>query len=180
MSPDFQIITQRLELKLITVDEAQSLADCVSHSPTLHQWIDWCHPHFTLDEAQRFLIATRLNWVKVQALGFGIYLKESDQLIGMVAVNEFYHTFNMASLGYWMSDAKQRKGYAKEALDALIEFCFSKLELTRLEIVCDPDNLPSQQLALACGAKMEALAKNRFLFHGLPKDGIVFSVIPTN
>ncbi len=155
------------------------MQDLITQSPSLHDWVDWCREDFTLKEAERFILATRLNWVKAQAYGFGIFdRKHGNKLIGMVAINELYHTFNMASLGYWLGDEHQNQGYAKEALDALIEFCFSMLKLTRLEIVCDPDNLPSQKLAIACGAQFETMAKNRYLHHGIPKLGMVYSIVP--
>lgn len=178
MSPDFQIITQRLQLRLITLDDANALVDCIRHSPSLHQWIDWCHSQFSDREADRFILATRLNWVKAEAFGFGVFDKKQRCLVGMVAINELYHTFNMASLGYWIADAYQHQGLGKEALDALIEFCFSRLQLTRLELVCDAENSASQRLALACGAQRECLARNRFLFNGCPKDGVVYSLVP--
>ncbi|MEI2563423.1 GNAT family N-acetyltransferase [Vibrio metoecus] len=178
MTPDFQIITQRLQLRLITATEAPELMQRIRQSQTLHQWVDWCHALFSTQEAEQFIQATRLNWVKAEAYGFGVFERQTQTLIGMVAINEFYHTFNMASLGYWIADDCQRQGYGKEALTALIVFCFERLELTRLEIVCDPDNVPSQMLALRCGAVQEQLAPNRFLYAGEPRAGIVFSLIP--
>ncbi len=159
MSPSFEIFTQRLHLRLIQPDYADELSTTVSQSKSLHQWIDWCEPSFTHKDAEQFILATRLNWVKGTAYGFGVFRKSDDKLIGMVAINELYHTFNMASLGYWVSDAYQGEGYAKEAFNALVEFCFSKLNLTRLEVVCDPDNQPSLKLATACGAEYEVTAK---------------------
>ncbi|MEQ1433088.1 GNAT family N-acetyltransferase, partial [Salmonella enterica] len=91
------------------------------------------------------------------AFGFGIYDRDSNTLLGMAAVNELYHTFNMASIGYWVADRYQRQGYAQEAIKALAEFCFAKLSLTRIEIVCDPDNNASQALIESVGAKKEAI-----------------------
>ncbi|NNN90193.1 GNAT family N-acetyltransferase, partial [Vibrio sp. 2-2(9)] len=57
---------------------------------------------------------------------------------------------------------------------------FAKLSLTRLEIVCDPDNEASQALIESVGAQKEAIARNRFIFQGKPKDGVVFSLLPTD
>lgn len=178
MTPDFHIVTPRLILRLIVLDESDQLVHCIQSSPSLHHWIDWCHKDFSHNQAERFILATRLNWVKAEAYGFGVYHRRTNQLIGMVAINEFYPTFNMASLGYWMSDEFQHQGYGKEALEALIEFSFSKLSLTRLEIVCDPENKPSQKLAIACGAEFETLARHRFLHNNQPKVGAVYSIIP--
>lgn len=178
MSPDYQIITQDLCLRLIENSESDQFAQLVRTSPQLHKWVDWCHADFSLEESERFLLATRLNWVKADSYGFGVFDRATDQLLGMVAINELYHTFNMASLGYWIGDIHHRKGIAKKALEALVEFCFAQLKVTRLEIVCDPDNVPSQRLVEACGATFEAEAANRYIFSGKPKTGLVYSIIP--
>lgn len=180
MSPEFLINTQHVQLRLLSIDEAADFAQLIQDSPSLHQWIDWCHAHFNQQDAERFILATRLNWIKADAYGFVVIDKATQQLVGMVAINEFSTTFNMASLGYWIGDEHQQQGFAKEALSALIEWSFAQLKLTRLEIICDPNNIPSQQLAKACGAKHECLAQNRFIFHGQPKAGLVFSIIPTS
>ncbi|MGR4990203.1 GNAT family N-acetyltransferase [Vibrio rotiferianus] len=180
MTPDFEIITPRLILKLIPSEEAHTLRDLLAESPSLHHWLDWCDKNITLKEAQDFLLATRLNWVKTEAFGFGIYERKDNCLVGMAAVNELYHTFNMASIGYWVADRHQRNGFAQEAIGALAEFCFAKLSLTRVEIVCDPDNIASQALIESVGAQKEAIARNRFIFHGKPKDGVVYSLLPSD
>lgn len=180
MSPDFQIITSRLCLRLINANEAEPLAMLIRTSPSLHQWVDWCHADFTLKEAQQFLLTTRLNWVKADGYGFGIFHRENGQLLGMVAINELYHTYNMVSIGYWIADKYQRQGNAREAITALVEFCFAKLQVSRIEIVCDPENLASQKLIERCHAKRESIARHRFLFHGEPRDGVVYSLIPSD
>ncbi|TFH93567.1 GNAT family N-acetyltransferase [Vibrio ouci] len=178
MTPSYQIITKDLNLRLIDSEEAEILRDCVCNSPSLHQWIDWCQPDFSTDDAERFILATRLNWVKAQAYGFGVFCRHSDQLLGMVAINEIYHTFNMASIGYWIGDAHQGQGHGSKAVNALVEFCFDVLKLTRIEIVCDPNNQASQKLIERCGGKFESRAENRFLYNGKPKTGLVYSIIP--
>lgn len=178
MSPDFEIITTRLALRLIPAEDASALQHLLVNSPTLHTWLDWCDENVSLKDAQEFVLATRLNWVKTSAFGFGIYDRTNHSLLGMAAVNELYHTFNMASIGYWVADRYQRQGYAQEAINALAEFCFAKLGLTRIEIVCDPDNTASQALIESVGAHREAIARNRFIFNGKPKDGIVYSLLP--
>ncbi len=144
MVVDFQIVTPRLVLKLVSSDDAQKLSDCIKQSPSLHQWVDWCSDNFSVDDADEFLLTTRLNWIQAKSFGFGVFRREDNALIGMVSVNELYHTFNMVSLGYWIADSYQNQGYGKESLNAVVEFCFDKLKITRIEIVCDPNNLPSK------------------------------------
>ena len=179
MSPDYQIITSSLVLRLVDSEEDEELQTLIRQSSSLHDWIEWCHADFSLQEAASFIQSTRVNWIKSQAFGFGVYRRCDDRLIGMVAINELYHTFNMASLGYWIGDEFQQQGYASKAVSALCDFCFDTLKLTRLEIVCDPDNQASRALALACGAEFEAYAANRFLVNRKPKTGAVYAIIPS-
>lgn len=68
----------------------------------------------------------------------------------------------------------------REAITALVEFCFAKLQVSRIAIVCDPANLASQKLIERCHAKRESIARHRFLFHGEPRDGVVYSLIPSD
>ncbi len=176
--PNFFIITKRLKLRLIRNEEVGSFTQAIRNSPSLHQWLDWCHRDFSTEDGYDFLVANRLNWLKGIAFGFGIFDKETNQFIGMVAVTERYLSFNMGCLGYWVSDSYQNLGFGKEALEALIECCFSKMKLTRLEIICDPNNISSHKIAEKCGAICEGMARNRFIHKGKPKDGLVYSIIP--
>ncbi|WP_295902873.1 GNAT family protein [uncultured Vibrio sp.] len=178
MTPQFTLSTERLVLRLIEAQEVELFCSSVTSSPTLHKWIDWCHADFSLEEGERFILATRLNWVRGEAYGFGLFRRSDDAFLGMVAINELYHTFNMASIGYWIADPYQGQGYAKEATKAVIEFCFDLLRVTRIELVCDPKNLASHALAVSCNAEQESLARNRFIYDGEPRDGLVFSLIP--
>ncbi|MDW2372599.1 GNAT family protein, partial [Vibrio sp. 1078-1] len=42
------------------------------------------------------------------------------------------------------------------------------------------DNNASQALIESVGAKKEAIARNRFIFHGKPKDGVVYGILLTH
>lgn len=180
ISVDDSIHTARLELRLINNDHLNEFCELVCHSKSLHQWVDWCHPAFTQQDGYDFLIANRINWLKSLSYGFGVFLKDSDELVGMVALTERYYSFNMGTIGYWLGDAHQGKGYAGEALIGLCSFCFEEIGLTRLEIVCDTGNIASHTVARKIGAIEEGLARNRFIHADQVKDGLVFSLIPSD
>lgn len=178
MTPDLEIITQRLRLRILHQEDSALFSKTVSYSTSLHTWMDWCNSEFDVEEAQDFIRANRLNWVKGTSYGFGIFGRDNDELLGMVALTEIHLISNSGSLGYWITDKVQQHGYAKEALNALINFSFEKLRLTRLEIICDPRNVPSHRVALSCGGLNEGIGRNRFIYFGHAKDGLVFSIVP--
>lgn len=178
MSPNVEILTKRLKLAILTKQHSDVFTSHVSHSSSLHQWMDWCHPHFDHQESDEFIQANRLNWIKGLSYGFGVFSRQTEALLGMVAVTELHHISNSAALGYWIADKYQHNGYAKEALLGLSHFCFERLRLTRLEIICDSDNHASHKVAIACGAVEEGIGRNRFIYQGKPKNGLVYSLIP--
>lgn len=178
MTPDFEIFTNRLHLRIPHSEESVAFASLVAESDSLHRWLDWSNADFDHRDAKEFIVVNRLNWVKNLSYGFAVVERSSNQFLGMVALTELHLTSNMATVGYWIADKYQRKGYAKEALEAMVELSFDQLKLTRLEVICDPDNQPSHNVALSCGAVKEGIARNRYMFAGKPRDGVVFSFIP--
>jgi RimJ/RimL family protein N-acetyltransferase len=89
-APDFCIITKRLGLRLIKNEEVGSFTQAIKNSPSLHQWLDWCDNEFSTEDGYDFLIANRLNWLKGLAYGFGIFSRETNEFLGMVALTERY------------------------------------------------------------------------------------------
>ncbi|MCX7172035.1 MAG: GNAT family protein, partial [Proteobacteria bacterium] len=71
-----------------------------------------------------------------------------------------------------------RRGIATLAVSAISRFAFSQLGLTRLEIVAQEQNIPSQGVAETIGATFECIARNRLIFRGEPRIAWVFSIVP--
>lgn len=179
MTPNVKLSSINLTLRLISPNEVAEFQTLICTSPNLHYWIDWCHAEFSQQEANHFISATRASWIQSTSFGFGVY-DIDENLMGMVAINECYHSYNMVSIGYWIADKYQRQGVAFEALMTLIQFCFNELKVQRIEIVCHPDNIASQRLSTKCGAQFEGRSRNRYLFDGEPQDGFIYGVIPSD
>ena len=61
---------------------------------------------------------------------FAIVEKESDILIGNCGIQEVSHTFQRAEIGLFIGEEKNRgKGYGKEVLSLLLEYCFDTLNM---------------------------------------------------
>ncbi len=60
-------------------------------------------------------------------------------------------TANEAEIGYWLGESFWGKGYATEALQAMIAYSFEKLRLPRLLAGVYQENIPSQKVLGKCG-----------------------------
>ena len=82
-----------------------------------------------------------------------IALPDIDTMIGMVGVG-LEDTLNEVELAYFMSEQYQRRGYTKEAIEALSEWCFKVSDIPYLILTIDVANEPSCKLALKCGFEL--------------------------
>lgn len=84
---------------------------------------------------------------------YAIVLKETDELIGMVGMG-LEDTINEVEIAYFMSARYQRKGYTKQAVCAITDWCFQVSDITYLVLTIDCANIPSCQLAVKCGFEL--------------------------
>ena len=61
---------------------------------------------------------------------------------------------------------------------AIAEYGFRQLKLTRLEIVAPEQNAPSRRVAEKVGADFECIARNRVMVHGKPQPAAIYSLVP--
>ena len=85
-------------------------------------------------------------------------VKESDnKLVGMIDIrhylNENLEKYN-GHIGYCVRKSERRKGYAKEMLRLALEEC-KKMNIRKVLITCDKENIASEKTILANGGVFE-------------------------
>jgi ribosomal-protein-alanine N-acetyltransferase len=89
--------------------------------------------------------------------------KISNELCGTITIDK--HKFiPRVELGYWISIPHRNKGYASEAVKAVIEYCFSKLVLKRVQAVHSIDNPASGRVLEKAGMVCEGTLR---LYNGI-------------
>jgi len=73
-------------------------------------------------------------------------LREPRRLIGSLGFLHRPRRQGLVRLSYEVVAAERRRGYAGEALTALLDWAFESPALETVQAVCDLDNLPSQGL----------------------------------
>mgnify|MGYP001223665746 CR=1 FL=1 len=62
-----------------------------------------------------------------------LIIEKEDRSIGMIDLFDFVPTHQRAGVGIWIVDEGERqKGYAKEALQLIIDYAFKKLQLKQI------------------------------------------------
>lgn len=113
-----------------------------------------------------------------EAYPFFIFRRADDALVG--AVRLFHVRRGVAqtgSIGYWVGQPFARQGLMSDAVQTLIRFAFTGLNLHRLEAACMPHNTASASLLLKCGFSEEGYARAYLKINGGWRDHRLFGMV---
>lgn len=181
MHKNVRFKTQRLHLRPFWPFDQTSLYNAILQSNDIvRPYLDLPHGDFNQEDAEYWIKGSQNSWLSGKYFEFAIFDRKTNELTGCAYLSSLDQNANMINLGYWIFGKYQRRGYAFEASKALVSYAFNDLNLTRIEIITTQDNNASQALATKLGATYECTARNRFVYNGKIKDGLVYSLIPSD
>lgn len=181
MKTNLELSSERIYLRSLNRHDIIPLKDAISlGADTIGIWLDWSHKDFSETDARVWISNSRQNWSTDNRYELGIFDNETHELMGAVCVYSIDRVANLGNFGYWLTSKFQRKGYGLEAAEIMAKFAFDKLNITRLEIVINPQNKASRSIAERLSAHLECVARNRLMFNGKVSDGLLYSLIPSD
>lgn len=169
------IHTNRLLIRPLVPSDAEPLW-AYKRLPEAVRFQNW-RPQ-SLEEIKRFIQAmaeirvdTPGGWLQV-----AVCLKETNEMIGDVGLH-FLGDPAQAEIGYTVSPLHQRKGYATEAVRAVLGYLFDGLGKHRVTASLDPRNTPSAAVLEKLGFRKEAHFRKSFLMDGEWQDDIVYALL---
>ena len=149
--PATVIDTPRLRLRVYHDEDLPDLVR-LAGAWEVATWLSAMPHPYTEDHGREWIAHVRLAHAAGSPRAFAIALKESGRLIGGAGLDGSSGDGNgQWSLGYWLGLPYRKRGYAREAVTAVIGYGFCTLGLDTVQAVTDPDNAASQAVLLACG-----------------------------
>ena len=145
------IETERLLLRPVIENDAEAIFE-YSKNEQVGANAGW-KPHENIAETHEIMKLVFLDKENV----FGIELKETGKLVGSIGLipDPKRQNDNTRMLGYAIGENDWNKGYATEAVQALIRFGFEKLGLHLIAAYCYPFNERSKHVLRKCGFQYE-------------------------
>ena len=169
--PRLRLETDRLLLRRVTPEDAEGCFSFLSN--VQDAYMDGRISYSDMNEEYHELIALFCE----RESQYALTLKESGEIIGTVNVfADNSRAVDAMEIGYSVAHAHQRKGYAFEALSALLDLLQRELYLELVTAGVLPENTASQKLLLKLGFHQEGL-RHKSLWHealGKPVDMIYF------
>lgn len=142
------------------------------------RWLPLAVP-FTLDDARQWVAGAGGKWRNEKYAAFAVDDVPTGELVGSVSVRiDVPRLFG--DIGYLVKKEARLHGIAARAVGLLVDWCFDGLELGRVEIRCEPDNLASRAVAEACGFVYEGVLRAENVVHDRRVDSAIFSLLPTD
>lgn len=79
--------------------------------------------------------------------------------IGTCGINEWEQDDHCAEAGFWIFPEYWGKGVMLECLSAMLDYCFTKLSLHRMQSMVEPDNPASWKLIEKLGFQLEGILR---------------------
>lgn len=155
------INTERLLLRKISVEDAENIFDYASDE-IVNTFMPW-KTHKTINDAFDFIKISEELFITSDNIDWAIELKEEKKMIGGISIRSWNNQNRCADVGYVLSRKYWNKGITSEALKAVINFCFTKLSLNRVEAHCDENNFASQKVLEKAGMKYEGTLREKVL-----------------
>ncbi len=120
-------------------------------TPAVSRWLaSWPLP-YTVAMARERIAQARSLAKTGHGLSLAVTARDTGALLGWIMLHRTRENRRTATLGYWLGETHQRRGYLREAATALLPAAFGWLDLDRVEASAHPDNAGSFAVMRACG-----------------------------
>lgn len=140
-------------------------------------------PSWAPDHLSRKAFTNRVYWaqrsvVSGSALPLFLFRRDDEGLVGAITLDNIRRGPAQAgTLGYWTGARFARQGFMREAIGALVHFSFTRLDLSRIEAACLPENAASRGLLENCGFKYEGVAQSYLQIDGRWRTHVLYAAL---
>ncbi len=145
------------------------------------QYLTPWEPAWADDHLTRKAFANRVYWAQRSinggtALPLFLIRREDDVLLGAITLDNIRRGPAQAgTLGYWTGQHFARQGYMREAIEAAVHHAFTRLDLSRIEAACLPENTASRGLLEKSGFKYEGVAQSYLQIAGRWRTHVLYA-----
>ncbi len=143
-------------------------------------------PTWAEDHLVRKGFSNRVYWAQrsiAQGTALPLFLirREDNTLLGAITLDNIRRGPAQAgTLGYWIGQPYARQGYMREAILGVVHHAFERLDLSRIEAACLPENHASRGLLEKSGFKYEGVAQSYLQINGRWRTHVLYAALRTD
>ena len=96
---------------------------------------------------------------------------------GLVGLKDIDYLNRKLEIGYWLVEKMNGKGIMLRSVEKILEFCFKKLEINRIQIKCGLGNFQSAAIPKKLGFSLEGIERHGERHHTRYIDLEIYSLL---
>lgn len=145
--------TERLTIRYIQTDDAYDMFEYAS-IPEVTEYLLW-DPHVNLEATEGYIEFLQSRYKKGLYADWALELKENQKMIGTCGYAMINSREKKCEIGYVLSPLYRKQGYMTEAVRAILDLTFKKLQLESAALRIISENIDSVNLARRMGFSFE-------------------------
>ncbi|AQU80822.1 MULTISPECIES: GNAT family protein [Planococcus] len=167
--------TKRLRLNQVEESDAVRFFDIMSRDKvTEYYGMDSLSYE---EEAVEVIRSFRLSFEVNRSIRWAIRLKETNQFIGTIGLNNLNPKAKKAEIGYELHPDYWGQQFMQEAIHSVLNYAFTELDLYRMGAVTFPENTSSNRLLQKLGFTVEGKLRGYLYQRNQSHDALIFSLL---
>lgn len=171
------LATARLRLRQFRAEDADAMHACFGNPEAMRFWNQ---PVYTkrieTERAVRNFIDCTPSYYRFWAVADA----GTDRCLGLVNYHDGHIRSRRVAIGYIIDPARQRQGFATEAVSAMLDFIFGELGLHRVQAFIDPGNAASRALVEKLGFRCEGLLRDNLRVSDVWRSDLLYALLQTD
>lgn len=169
------IETSRLWLRKLTLENAEDYHRHLFGSEAVSRYMLW-NPHQNIAESVASIQKVLRRYEEGRCYRWGITLKETDQLMGIIDLLRFDEGTESCSFAYMLGECFWGKGFGTEALKAVFHFAFTQMEVTYITADHFTENPASGRVMEKAGMKCIRMLPQKYEKNGILHDAMEYTI----
>lgn len=170
-----ELDTTRLQLIEVTPEHGPALFHILSNADVTRFY--GMDPLRKQEDALHIIESFKQTFDSQQGIRWGMIIRDGGTFIGTIGLNHLSLYSKKAEIGFELDPAHWRRGYAAEAIEAVLTYAYETLGLHRMGAVTFLENRASIQLLTRIGFKEEGILRGYLFQGGTSHDGRIFSLL---
>lgn len=173
------IETERLLLRKITDEDAESLYRNVYNDFEYYKYY-YQVPFKTFEDYKPLVEKYKEMYERGNHFRWCIVLKETNEIIGHIILHTKNLLDNNCKIGYIIGKNYTNKGYAKEAVTAIINFGLNEVKFHRIEAEIVAENVNSIKVIESVGMHFESIKEESYRIENTYYNQNIYTIINKN
>ncbi len=168
-------LTPDCYLRTLEKDDADELFEVIhSNRDRLRKWMPWVDSTRSSADTRHFIE----NAIAGRSSGnYQFAIVQNGSIVGVIGFAKTDSANQCAMIGYWIDEQVEGRGLMTLAVRALLKFGYEELELNRIVIRAQPDNIRSCAIPERLGFTLEGTAQQAELLYGKFVDLRVYALV---